>query len=716
MLKKLIAGLSAVVLSLGLVALVAGPASAHTNTVNGSVACNTADGSYVITWTVKNSESDKAETITASSNTAVVPVNTVIAAGATGSYQQTVTSSGKYSLTVTGTWQVDNYVHQDSGSVKKSDFPKNCEPSNAHNPVTLCHATPPDTAANGWNSITVDDDAVFKKGHGTEHDADIIPAFDYWTQDGGDGPWTLHHFPGKNLTTVFYGQTGAQILAAGCVVAETPAAPSFTAAVCTGPGVAGNGSYTIPTTTGVKYSVTIDGVSQGVQDAGTYPVVPTKTVIVTASSIDSGIYQITGTAQWSFQFDSAGDCITTVTPLAPSFTDAVCTGPNQWGDGSFTIPATTGVQYQVKYHFADSYVDIDAGTYPVSAGTHVYVRAVALPGYALTDRVTTKWDRTIRHPFLCVVTIPNPVVTQVQAVCDGPGTNSGSSYTLPDETGVIYTVVVNSHWHFNVAPGTYSANPGDHVYILATGGDGYVLENGPQFWNFSFTDPGKCLTDSTPVDPSKTDQSCVVSENGVGSLVSGFITIPDTTGVQYYIDGTAVSAGDIPEAPGSYTVTATALPGYVLQDYPADGWVETIAAAELCGDLVTHPLVAPIVTVVQLGCSTNGSYTLSNDLADSTAVIWTVEGSPVAQGTYQVTSAKTVHVHADPNAPDFGFDLAQQTDWTLTFAAPTTCDLKTLALTGSDPSGAMLLAYFLLLSGLGVVAVRAVRRHGRPQE
>jgi hypothetical protein len=243
-----------------------------------------------------------------------------------------------------------------------------------------------------------------------------------------------------------------------------------------------------------------------------------------------------------------------------------------------------------------------------------------------------------------------------------------------------------------------------------------VLEDGPQSWSFSFTDPGECLTDSTPVDPSKTDQSCVVDENGGGSLVSGFITIPDTTGVQYYIDGSPVSAGDIPEAPGVHTVTATAEPGYVLRDYPADGWSETIAAADLCGDLVTHPLVTPIVTSVQLGCSTNGSYTLSNDLADSTAVIWTVDGSPVAQGTYQVTSAKTVHIHVDPNAPAFGFDFGQQTDWTLTFAVPTTCDLKTLALTGSDPSGAMLLAYFLLLSGLGVVAVRAVRRHGRPQE
>lgn len=52
-------------------------------------------------------------------------------------------------------------------------------PNPGHDPVTFCHATPPDTAANGWNEITTDDDGVLF-GHAEEHDADIIPSFQYW--------------------------------------------------------------------------------------------------------------------------------------------------------------------------------------------------------------------------------------------------------------------------------------------------------------------------------------------------------------------------------------------------------------------------------------------------------------------------------------------------------------------------------------------------------
>jgi len=163
----------------------------------------------------------------------------------------------------------------------------------------------------------------------------------------------------------------------------------------------------------------------------------------------------------------------------------------------------------------------------------------------------------------------------------------------------------------------------------------------------------------------------------------------------------------------------------LADNVPADGWVETINPALDCIQETTDASVFPIVTSTQGSCTVDGTYTLSNDILDGApdfpgaagAVIFTVDGSPVAAGTYHVTAPKTVHVHAAPNSPDYTFDDPdQQVDWTLTFAAATTCDLKTLALTGTQPAGGMLLAYFMLLAGLGIVAVRTVRRHGRPQE
>lgn len=91
-----------------------------------------------------------------------------------------------------------------------------CE-EHEHNPVTICHATPPDTAANGYQVITVDDDALANGagGHDPEHDMDIIPDFWYWHQTGGD--WANLYYPGKN-----WDSTGQAIWANGCVVPPPP--------------------------------------------------------------------------------------------------------------------------------------------------------------------------------------------------------------------------------------------------------------------------------------------------------------------------------------------------------------------------------------------------------------------------------------------------------------------------------------------------------------
>ena len=130
--------------------------------------------------------------------------------------------------------------------------------------VTLCHASPPATAAQGWHEITVAAPAVLQQGH-DNHGADIIPAFQWyeyekvgeriqhkhhswitgrwsswsngtchfeWWADGcqertipimGD---VLHTYPGKNMATEFApGITGAEILRNGCVLPWTPPDP-----------------------------------------------------------------------------------------------------------------------------------------------------------------------------------------------------------------------------------------------------------------------------------------------------------------------------------------------------------------------------------------------------------------------------------------------------------------------------------------------------------
>ena len=266
--------------------------------------------------------------------------------------------------------------------------------------------------------------------------------------------------------------------------------------------------------------------------------------------------------------------------------------------------------------------------------------------------------------------------------------------------------------------------PAAHVravgFSLGSGvyGDGIVKRITLGCVNYTFTPA--VAQDLTPVsagDPTNTNQTC--SESG---LVGGVIKVVITPHVDYVITYDAEggvsfnpTTGETgPLAPGDYTVAVTAAEGYELTSEAS--YSLTIAAhTGTCKQLVEHPIVTPIVTSSQLGCTTGGSYTLSNDLSAPDGVIWTVDGSPVSAGTYQVTSAGTVNVHAAPNGPSYGFGEGQQQDFTLTFARAASCDLNTLALhdgtlasTGTNPTGLLVLAGFLALFGLALM--RRARR------
>ena len=266
--------------------------------------------------------------------------------------------------------------------------------------------------------------------------------------------------------------------------------------------------------------------------------------------------------------------------------------------------------------------------------------------------------------------------------------------------------------------------PAAHVravgFSLGSGvyGDGIVKWITLGCVNYTFTPA--VAQDLTPVsagDPTNTNQTCSVS-----GLVGGVIKVVITPHVDYVItyDAEGVvhfnpTTGETgPLAPGDYTVAVTAAEGYELTSEAS--YSLTIAAhTGTCKQLVDHPIVTPIVISSQLGCTTGGSYTLSNDLSATDGVIWTVDGSPVSAGTYQVTSAGTVNVHAAPNGPSYGFGEGQQQDFTLTFARAASCDLKTLALhdgtlasTGTNPTGLLVLAGFLALFGLALM--RRARR------
>lgn len=378
------------------------------------------------------------------------------------------------------------------------------------------------------------------------------------------------------------------------------------------------------------------------------------------------------------------------------------------------VPTTCGTQYQV-----DVYVQTNGETDNMAALNTMFAAGLAGPDGAQDGAYLAgqsgnpgvggpgnAW-KLVKNAD-CVTPPPTRTYTttdngQIDCSTDGSG---GGSY------------VVTTHYFIQTA-----------VVDSTTGG--YTFDNGPVASNGADTTQtvaaysGSCpsLSPVSAGDPTNTNETCSAS-----GLVGGVITVVVAPNVNYVITSPAhgvvsfnVTTGKTgPLANGTYTVAVTAANGYRLTS-EASYSLNIAAHTGTCTQLVDHPLVTPIVTSSQLGCTTDGSYTLSNDLTaahDLTAaiaVIWSVDGSLVSAGTFQVTSAGTVNVHAAPNGPNYGFGDGQQQDFTLTFARTASCELKTLALhdgtlasTGTNPTGLLVLAGFLALFGLALM--RKARR------
>ena len=383
-----------------------------------------------------------------------------------------------------------------------------------------------------------------------------------------------------------YGSPGA------CLEQAFPTAPAYGPGICSGPGTFFPGSYTIPTVTGVKYQVDLNGggfadVAGGVHSVSVGTMVTIRAVALTG-------YTLSGTTSWSpFTIVSSGDCLVDVTSTAPSFAPAACTAPGTYSPGSFTIPAVAGVQYEVDVN-GGGYANVGAGTYPVPVGTVVTIKAVPLFGYTLNG--ATSWDAyTFASPGECLVEVVKADPTFADSVCRAPGDPSDATYTIVGADHISYFVSINGGADVPTSGGTYVISAGSSIVIHAVADPGYVIDPsdaGP--WLHTYAAADDCIVEVPPATPTATDQDC---DEELDQFVSGFITIPTTAHVAYFIDGTAAPAGDHVLSPGDYFVTAQAENGYSLTNYPPDGWELTIASAEVCGDLDTDPLIVPLASM-----------------------------------------------------------------------------------------------------------------------
>ena len=214
-----------------------------------------------------------------------------------------------------------------------------------------------------------------------------------------------------------------------------------------------------------------------------------------------------------------------------------------------------------------------------------------------------------------------------------------------------------------------------------------------------------CATEPTAVEPTV--------EYSYSCLFGGTIELSDTPGVIWTVNGEQTDqrtwvGQDIEFAPVITASLDPEMPGlYFGPEAVTETTVEFELPEEGC-DLVTSPLVTPLLSSKQATCTTAGSYTLNA----IEGVQWLVNGQVTTPGTYTATTGSSVEVEAVA-LQGFGFGFETQTEWTLSFPAPadgclTTTDLPTLALTGA--SGMLgtvgIIALLITLTGIGAVVAR----------
>lgn len=311
-----------------------------------------------------------------------------------------------------------------------------------------------------------------------------------------------------------------------------------------------NDTYTIPLITGVIYK--IDG---NVVAAGTYPATSNVTIKAEAAAG----YSISGTKEWTLSFTNT-TCTISVTPAVPTKND-VCGIAND----TYNIPATTGVKYFVNG------VEKAAGTYSAPSILPYYIKAVALPGYAISGNDDWVVDFS---------SLPCPVTPAAPSSTDLCG-KQNDTYTIPATTGVRY--YVNGH---EKAAGTYNGE--GVVIIVAVAKSGFFIHPHAQaLWIINLSSK-KCPEPCVPTQirtltffggHHNNDPDCipvaVAPETPTKSDVCGTAddtyTIPATTGVKYLVNGIEKAAGTY-QATGLVQITAVALPQYVLANNATASW------------------------------------------------------------------------------------------------------------------------------------------------
>jgi hypothetical protein len=426
---------------------------------------------------------------------------------------------------------------------------------------------------------------------------------------------------------------------AGSSTSVMATAPTFTDPQCTDD-VHVKGSVTIPSEANVQYSlhdsITVSG-TLNVADGGTIQIDATATNGAT----------LTGTTTWSHTFTSV-----TCQTLAdtPGFTDDACSGPTATG-ASYVVPDEPGVTYQLDGESQDP------GSYPATDGSSITLTVLAQAGYVLASDSQTSFSHTFGAAPDCHTKITPNAPIFVDDVCtdDGP---TGATYTIPTTDGLRYGVQINGGNIVTMAAGTYAIPDGSTVIIgVATTAANEEI-TGTDVWTHTFAGP-PCSAEVQ--EPTFLPGGCAGSD-----LVGAATDLPDTDGIDYYLNGAIEPPGEIVPADFGSTVTVTAQPeaGFTLTGQTT--FTHTYGAQPDCTTHVTA--TEPVFTdnVCTSGVTDGASYTIPAE----DGVDYLIGSDVVTSGTYSVADGTSVTITTEPQN---GFSLDGTTSFSHVFTATPVC-------------------------------------------
>ncbi len=267
-----------------------------------------------------------------------------------------------------------------------------------------------------------------------------------------------------------------------------------------------------------------------------------------------------------------------VTPTPVLFTDKDGTA-----EDTYTVPATTGVDYLIGNSL------VQAGTYP-GAGT-ITVTAKARTDYTLTG--TTEWTATFKAT-------PYPVTPDPVVFTDKDGT-AEDTYTVPATDGVDY-LIGNSL----VQAGTY---PGaGTITVTAKARTDYTL-TGTTEWTATFkSTPYPVTPDPVVVSPTKTAQQKTPTRSP-----------PPTASTTSSTE--QPSQPEPTHATGNLTITAKARTDYTLTG--TTEWTATFKATP-------YPVTPDPVVFTDKEGTAEDTYTIPA----TNGVDYLINGTTIAAGTY----------------------------------------------------------------------------------